>query len=91
MRTANKHEEEAEEQQKEAVCLPPKREKKTRNISNNTDFITMPRRARKEAVQTNLDSEEEFTLSSEEEGEYDDERLHFEERFDPAEDTVSDE
>lgn len=53
----------------------------------------MPRRARKEAGQTNLDSDEEFTLSSseEEEGEYDDERLHFEERFDPAEDTISDE
>ncbi|KAK2867568.1 hypothetical protein Q8A67_025685 [Cirrhinus molitorella] len=51
----------------------------------------MPRRARKEAAQTTLDSEEEFTLSSEEEGEYDDERLHFEERFDPAEDTIANE
>ncbi|RXN31043.1 piggyBac transposable element-derived 4-like protein [Labeo rohita] len=51
----------------------------------------MPRRARKEAAQTNLDSEEECSLSSEEEGEYDDERLHFEERFDPAEDAIADE
>ncbi len=51
----------------------------------------MLHRACKEAGQTNLDSDEEFTLSSEEEGEYDDERLHFEERFDPAEDTISDE
>ncbi|XP_048021562.1 uncharacterized protein LOC125252375 isoform X2 [Megalobrama amblycephala] len=38
-----------------------------------------------------LDSEEEFTFSSEEEHDSDDERLHFEERLDPAEDTVSDE
>ncbi|XP_059392676.1 piggyBac transposable element-derived protein 4-like [Carassius carassius] len=49
----------------------------------------MPRRARE--TQTSLDSEEELSPSSEEEGEYDDERLHFEERFDPAEDTISDE
>ncbi|XP_052453883.1 piggyBac transposable element-derived protein 4 [Carassius gibelio] len=49
----------------------------------------MPRCARE--TQTSLDSEEELSPSSEEEGEYDDECLHFEERFDPAEDTISDE
>ncbi|XP_048014153.1 mucin-2 [Megalobrama amblycephala] len=42
-------------------------------------------------LQMVLDSEEEFTFSSEEEHDSDDERLHFEERLDPAEDTVSDE
>ncbi|XP_048017996.1 uncharacterized protein LOC125249697 [Megalobrama amblycephala] len=44
-----------------------------------------------QALQMVLDSEEEFTLSSEEEHDSDDERLYFEERLDPAEDTVSDE
>ncbi|XDV48341.1 hypothetical protein PO909_017767 [Leuciscus waleckii] len=36
-----------------------------------------------------LDSEEEFTFSSEEDEASDDERQHFEERIDPAEDTIS--
>ncbi|XP_056091864.1 piggyBac transposable element-derived protein 4-like [Rhinichthys klamathensis goyatoka] len=36
-----------------------------------------------------LDSEEEFTFSSEEDCNSDEERLHFEERIDPAEDTSS--
>ncbi|XP_051565477.1 SOSS complex subunit B2-like [Myxocyprinus asiaticus] len=38
-----------------------------------------------------LDSDEEFTFSSEEERESNEERLHFEERLDPAEDTISNE
>ncbi|XP_048037396.1 uncharacterized protein LOC125262595 [Megalobrama amblycephala] len=51
----------------------------------------MARYSGEQALQMVLDSEEEFTLSSEEEHDSDDERLHFEERLDPAEDTVSDE
>ncbi len=34
-----------------------------------------------------LDSEEEFTFSSEEDCNSDDEQLHFEQRIDPAEDS----
>ncbi|XP_026158718.1 activating transcription factor 7-interacting protein 1 isoform X2 [Mastacembelus armatus] len=44
-----------------------------------------------ETLQMVLDSEEEFTFSSEEERDSDDERLHFEERLDPAEDIIPDE
>ncbi|XP_058622798.1 piggyBac transposable element-derived protein 4-like [Onychostoma macrolepis] len=44
-----------------------------------------------EALQVTTDSEEECTFSSEEEEDFDDELLHFEERFDAAEDTVSNE
>ncbi|CAM4713481.1 unnamed protein product [Leuciscus chuanchicus] len=43
----------------------------------------------KDALQMILDSEEEFTFSSEEDEASDDERQHFEERIDPAEDTIS--
>ncbi|XP_056092682.1 piggyBac transposable element-derived protein 4-like [Rhinichthys klamathensis goyatoka] len=43
-----------------------------------------------EALQLVLDSDEEFTFSSEEERDSDDERLYFEERLDPAMDTISD-
>ncbi|KAG1929081.1 gastrula zinc finger protein XlCGF57.1-like [Pimephales promelas] len=42
-----------------------------------------------EALQITLDSKEEFSFSSEEDCNSDDERLHFEERIDPAEDTSS--
>ena len=41
------------------------------------------------ALQMILDSEEECTFSSEEDEDSDDERQHFEERIDPAEDTIS--
>ncbi|XP_048015537.1 uncharacterized protein LOC125248017 isoform X2 [Megalobrama amblycephala] len=51
----------------------------------------MARYSGEQALQMVLDSEEEFTFSSEEEHDSDDERLYFEERLDPAEDTVSDE
>lgn len=46
-----------------------------------------------EALQLILDtdSDEEFTFSSEEERDSDDERLYFEERLDPAMDTISEE
>lgn len=47
----------------------------------------MARRARKRALQENMDSEEEFTFSSEEDEDFEDERLHFEDRFDPVEDS----
>lgn len=47
----------------------------------------MARRTRKRALQENMDSEEEYTFSSEEDEDFEDERLHFEERFDPVEDT----
>ncbi|XP_058622801.1 piggyBac transposable element-derived protein 4-like [Onychostoma macrolepis] len=47
--------------------------------------------AHEEALQVTTDSEEECTFSSEEEEDFDDELLHFEERFDAAEDTVSNE
>ncbi|RXN08580.1 piggyBac transposable element-derived 4-like protein [Labeo rohita] len=46
----------------------------------------MARYTGEEALQMVLDSEEEFTFSSEEDCNSDDERLHFEERIDPAED-----
>jgi hypothetical protein len=49
----------------------------------------MARYSGDEALQMILDSEEEFTFSSEEDCNSDDERLHFEERIDPAEDTSS--
>ncbi|XP_048019565.1 uncharacterized protein LOC125250826 isoform X1 [Megalobrama amblycephala] len=51
----------------------------------------MARYSGEQALQMVLDSEEEFSFSSEEEHDSDDERLYFEERLDPAEDTVSDE
>lgn len=44
-----------------------------------------------EALRMVLDSDEEFTISSDEERDSDDERLHFEERLDPAEDKIPDE
>ncbi len=44
-----------------------------------------------ETLETVLDSEEEFTFSSEEEQDEDEEWSHFEERLDPAEDALSDE
>ena len=44
-----------------------------------------------EALQLVLDSDDEFTFSSEEERDSDDERLYFEERLDPAVDNISDE
>jgi len=44
-----------------------------------------------EALQLALDSDEEFTFSSEEEWDSDDERFYFEERLDPAVDTISEE
>lgn len=47
----------------------------------------MPRRSRKQAVQVNMDSDEEFTISSEEDEDFEDERLHFEDRIDPVVDT----
>ncbi|XP_051739613.1 uncharacterized protein LOC127506821 [Ctenopharyngodon idella] len=47
----------------------------------------MARRSRKQAVQVNMDSDEEFTFSSEEDEDFEDERLHFEDRIDPVEDT----
>ncbi len=47
--------------------------------------------AHEEALQMTTDSEEECTFSSEEEEDPDDELLHFEERFDAAEDTVCNE
>ncbi|XP_051956049.1 gelsolin-related protein of 125 kDa-like [Xyrauchen texanus] len=42
------------------------------------------------ALQMDLDSDEEFTLSSEDEQDSEDERLHFEERLEPAEDAILD-
>ncbi|XP_051956397.1 uncharacterized protein LOC127625261 [Xyrauchen texanus] len=42
------------------------------------------------ALQMDLDSDEEFTLSSEEEQDSEEERLHFEEQLDPAEDAILD-
>lgn len=53
----------------------------------------MARHAREQALQMTIDSEEELTFSSEsEDDEYlDDEELHFEEGFDPAQDTFSQE
>jgi hypothetical protein len=50
----------------------------------------MARHAREQALQMTIDSEEEFTFSSESD-ELDDEDLHFEECFDPAQDTFSEE
>ncbi|XP_042612212.1 piggyBac transposable element-derived protein 4-like [Cyprinus carpio] len=47
--------------------------------------------AHEEALQTTTDSEEESSFSSEEEEDFEDELLHFEERFDAAEDTLSNE
>ncbi|XP_047657506.1 uncharacterized protein LOC113647947 [Tachysurus fulvidraco] len=44
-----------------------------------------------EALQMLLDSEEEFTVSSDEEQDSDEEHLYFEERLDPAEDIISEE
>ncbi|CAM4510701.1 unnamed protein product [Leuciscus chuanchicus] len=49
----------------------------------------MARFSGKDALQMILDSEEEFTFSSEEDCNSDDERVHFQERIDPAEDTCS--
>ncbi|CAM4578665.1 unnamed protein product [Leuciscus chuanchicus] len=49
----------------------------------------MARFSGKDALQMILDSEEEFTFSSEEDCNSDDERQHFQERIDPAEDTSS--
>lgn len=51
----------------------------------------MTRFTGEEALQMLLDSEEEFTVSSDEEQDSDDERLYFEERLDPAEDIISEE
>ncbi len=48
----------------------------------------MARYSGEDALQMILDSEEEFTFSSEEDGNSDDERLHFEQRIDPDEDSV---
>ena len=49
----------------------------------------MARFSGKDALQMILDSEEELTFSSEEDCNSDDERQHFQERIDPAEDTSS--
>ncbi|MCI4378954.1 hypothetical protein PGIGA_G00222290 [Pangasianodon gigas] len=51
----------------------------------------MARYTGEEALRLVLDSDEEITFSSEEERDSDDERLHFEERVDPAEDISPDE
>ncbi|XP_051739538.1 piggyBac transposable element-derived protein 4 isoform X3 [Ctenopharyngodon idella] len=51
----------------------------------------MARHAREQALRMIVDSEEEFSFSSEDDDEVDDEGLHFEEGFDPAQDTFSDE
>nr|XP_055023280.1 uncharacterized protein LOC129413591 [Misgurnus anguillicaudatus] len=51
----------------------------------------MTRFTGEEALQMLLDSEEEFTVSSDEEQDSDDEHLYFEERLDPAEDIISEE
>ncbi|XP_039521764.1 piggyBac transposable element-derived protein 4-like [Pimephales promelas] len=51
--------------------------------------LRMAHNSVEEALQITLDSEEEFSFSSEEDCNSDDERLHFEERIDPAEDTSS--
>lgn len=68
----------------EKVSQPPKNEKIQQLCLL---FINMPRRSRKQTVQVNMDSDEEFTISSEEEEDFEDERLHFEDRIDPAVDT----
>lgn len=49
----------------------------------------MARFTGEEALLMVLDSEEEFTFSSEEDCDSDDERLYFEERIDPAEDITA--
>ncbi|XP_067253248.1 piggyBac transposable element-derived protein 4-like [Chanodichthys erythropterus] len=49
----------------------------------------MARYSDKEALQMILDSEEEFTFSSEEDCNSDDEQLHFQQRIDPDEDIIS--
>ncbi|XP_048014555.1 piggyBac transposable element-derived protein 4-like [Megalobrama amblycephala] len=51
----------------------------------------MARHARERALRMIVDSEEEFSFSSEDDEDVDDEGLHFEEGFDPAQDTFSDE
>ncbi|XP_048013474.1 piggyBac transposable element-derived protein 4-like [Megalobrama amblycephala] len=73
----------------EEVSQPPKKKKKKRKEAAAAllTFIKMPRRSRKQAVQVNMDSDEEFTISSEEDENFEDERLHFEDRIDPVVDT----
>ncbi|KAK9952744.1 hypothetical protein ABG768_018551, partial [Culter alburnus] len=50
----------------------------------------MARHAPQEDLLMTVDSEEEFSSSSEDDEDIDDEGLHFEEGFDPAQDTFSD-
>ncbi|XP_034164263.2 piggyBac transposable element-derived protein 4-like [Pangasianodon hypophthalmus] len=77
------------------VHAPAKWHKTASFITEFTHFFLrvwmMARYMGEEALQLFLDSDEDITFSSEEERDSDDERLHFEERVDPAEDIIPDE